>query len=40
MIEKLQTIIGQMCVQIAQLQAELEAARARAAELEARNDDA
>jgi len=40
MIEKLQVIIGQMVTQIAQLQAELEAAKARVAELETKNDDA
>jgi cell division protein FtsB len=40
MIEKLQVIIGQMVTQIAQLQAELEAAKARVAELEQKNEPA
>lgn len=39
MIEKLQIIIGQMVVQIAQLQAELEAARADIDKMRGQNND-
>jgi hypothetical protein len=39
MIEKLQLIIGQMVTQIAQLQAELEAARAELDKVKGQNND-
>jgi hypothetical protein len=39
MIEKLQLIIGQMVTQIAQLQSELETAKARVTELEGKQND-